>query len=115
MSERKQGNGTLKIVGLIVAAGVIAFSAWNFTPINPMVDAQNAIKAELSDPSSATFREMRFSTTSAATVVCGEVNSRNRFGGMVGYERFYAMELPTMWLVTYASENGDDYRRFCNS
>ena len=48
---------------------------------------KNRIKNRLKDPSSATFRNTRV-YHAITHVVCGEVNSKNSFGGYIGYQRF---------------------------
>jgi hypothetical protein len=48
--------------------------------------AEDAIRYQLIDPKSADFRNT-FAAKSG--VVCGEVNSKNRFGGYVGFREFY--------------------------
>lgn len=54
--------------------------------------ARDAVRARLKDPDSADFRNVGYysggETDGAA--VCGEVNSRNSFGGYTGFERFVA-------------------------
>lgn len=52
--------------------------------------ARAAVRRSLLDPDSAVFRDERPSTVSAWTF-CGEVNARNRVGGMVGFRRFVAL------------------------
>ena len=51
------------------------------------------VKHHLIDPESATFRHERVSARDPE-VWCGEVNARNRMGGMVGYTRFVATVRP---------------------
>jgi hypothetical protein len=50
---------------------------------------QDAIKAKLKDPDSAQFRNVEFHSA-VAPVTCGEVNTKNSFGGYSGFERFIA-------------------------
>lgn len=47
---------------------------------------QNAVLAHLKDPGSAMFRNVAM----GKLAVCGEVNSKNSFGGFGGYQRFVA-------------------------
>ena len=44
--------------------------------------AEMAVKVILRDPDSAKFRNLEFNENG---FVCGEVNSRNAYGGMVGF------------------------------
>ncbi len=54
------------------------------------IHMQDRVREQLKDPDSAVFRNARTYHGSGAPVVCGEVNSRNSFGGMSGYQRFVA-------------------------
>jgi hypothetical protein len=49
---------------------------------------KDQIKARLRDPDSANFRNVRFYSGGGVPVTCGEVNSKNGFGGYTGFERF---------------------------
>ncbi len=50
-----------------------------------LLQAQDMIRSQLIDPGSAQFRNVQGRGDAA---VCGEVNSKNRFGGYVGFRRF---------------------------
>ncbi|QIK95910.1 hypothetical protein G7076_05000 [Sphingomonas sp. HDW15A] len=50
--------------------------------------AEEKLKEALKDPESADLRNVR--VPGGASYACGEVNSRNGFGGMTGYKRFIA-------------------------
>lgn len=54
------------------------------------IHMQDRVREQLKDPDSAVFRNARTYHGGGAPVVCGEVNSRNSFGGMSGYQRFVA-------------------------
>lgn len=58
---------------------------------SPIGRQEEAIKRYLNDPNSAMFRSERHSKVSKE-FWCGEVNAKNRMGGMVGYVR-YVVEL----------------------
>ena len=47
---------------------------------------KNAVLSRLKDPGSAEFAGVRM----GRSAVCGRVNSRNSFGGYVGFQRFVA-------------------------
>lgn len=55
-----------------------------------IVKSRDAIKSRLRDPSSADFRNVRFYSGGPVPVVCGEVDSKNGFGGYTGFQRFIA-------------------------
>lgn len=52
--------------------------------------SQEAIKRKLKDPRSAEFRNVFFSDKGGSPVTCGEVNSKNSYGGFAGFQRFVA-------------------------
>ena len=55
--------------------------------------SKHKIEERLRDPSSAVYRSVKIyehPNSDGGVVFCGEVNARNGFGGMVGFERFVA-------------------------
>ncbi|WP_162938771.1 hypothetical protein [Brevundimonas naejangsanensis] len=63
----------------------------NWTPTRIHAAARQAVTDKLRDPSSAQFRNVRrIEHSNGSTMFCGEVNSRNAYGGMSGYQRFEA-------------------------
>ena len=53
--------------------------------------ARSAVTDGLRDPGSAQFRNIRrYVNSRGTTTFCGEVNSRNAYGGMTGFRRFYS-------------------------
>ncbi|WP_295377219.1 hypothetical protein [uncultured Pseudacidovorax sp.] len=61
------------------------------TSLSPQAKARSVVRAHLNDPESAVFRG-DFPSKNRATpgVWCGELNARNRMGGMVGFTRYVA-------------------------
>ncbi|MCV0414130.1 MAG: hypothetical protein K5831_04520 [Brevundimonas sp.] len=52
---------------------------------------RGAVLAELRDPASAEFRNVRrIQHDNGSTMFCGEVNARNGYGGLAGFRRFEA-------------------------
>lgn len=51
-------------------------------------NARDAVKAKLNDPGSAEFRGDTVYEVDGSTIVCGEVNARNRMGGYAGFEPY---------------------------
>jgi len=49
---------------------------------------ETQLKGKLRDPGSAQLRNVRVRATSGTRVVCGEVNSKNGFGGYSGFQRY---------------------------
>lgn len=77
------------------AAALIALSSKPSTsgggapsPSDYEVLAMQNVRNSLRDPSSADFRNLAITGRIAPGVVCGEVNSKNGFGGYSGFRRF---------------------------
>lgn len=83
---------------LAVAVVVVAANYWfRYTPT---ALARVIVRGELNDPSSAEFRRESVSakrTTTGQIVVCGEVNARNRMGGMIGFTKYVAEIWDVPW------------------
>lgn len=77
----------LAAVGILVAA-VFAYRAYLINQL------QDLVAAELSDPASAQFRNIRLFSdwTPSGSAMCGEVNAKNQMGGYVGFRNFVAMQ-----------------------
>lgn len=67
------------IVSLVMCSGC------NSSDAKAIAKVESAILEQLRDPSSAIFSNVR---VVGGGVVCGEVNSKNGFGGYVGRQRF---------------------------
>ena len=78
--------GMLSVVLLLAACGQSeaekAKSAAAMTEIRSQRMAREFVTGVLKDPGSAEFRDQRG--------FCGQVNSKNSFGGYVGFKRFIA-------------------------
>ena len=53
--------------------------------VNIQAMSEKSVLSKLKDPSSAQFQNQRVSAKGAA---CGEVNSKNSFGGYTGFKRY---------------------------
>ena len=63
----------------------------NWTPTRIRAAARQAVTDKVRDPSSAQFRNVRrIEHSNGSTMFCGEVNGRNAYGGMSGFQRFEA-------------------------
>jgi hypothetical protein len=89
-----------RIKGIVVLVAVLAILAlWrghveSGSADFSMIEKAHAVLAErLFDPSAAMYKEetvVRTKIGELSTVtVCGQVNGRNRFGGYVGFKRYY--------------------------
>lgn len=68
-------------------------------------EAKKEVSYQLRDPSSAQFRNLRTVRQQDGTVaVCGEVNSKNAFGGYGGFQDFVVWEGAVAHIVKDMSE-----------
>ena len=84
---------------LLVVAGCTA--AGNYSPVtltaqdNVMVD--RAFRIGLLDPLAAQVEDIKvFVNPEGNRIVCGKVNSKNAFGGYVGFQTFIVQTLPSL-------------------
>lgn len=69
-------------------------------------DAKEAVAAQLKDPASAQFKDVR----KVKDYVCGEVNGKNAYGGYVGFKRFFVTDLGGVFIEP--DEAGEDQSYF---
>lgn len=81
-------------IGGACAALAIAGVAYDWKANrSPEARSIAVVKSKLNDPDSAVFRNHRKAKRGGEGVWCGEVNARNRMGGMVGFTKYVvAME-----------------------
>jgi len=79
------------LVALMI--GVIAFSAEADTDkeFKQIALAKTLVKARLKDPDAVKFQGIYANKLpNGNLVICGEVNSKNKYGGYAGYQRFFS-------------------------
>ena len=69
---------------------------------------QQQLLNKLLDPSSAQFKNLRLVNGGNGEALCGEVNSKNSFGGYTGYSSFAVTERPYSDGANIAIESGGD-------
>lgn len=100
----------------IVFPTILLLSACNSATKN----AEEAVAYNLFDPDSAKFREVRRVGNS---IVCGQVNAKNRMGAYSGFKDFYVVEIGGEWVPKIVDQSDEvvnriRYRRFlkhCNN
>lgn len=79
-----------------------------------IVKAKDAIKGRLKDPRSAEFRRLVVSRAGGVPMVCGEVSSKNSFGGRNGFQRVVSAARPDLTFLEEEVEDMDSvWRKFC--
>lgn len=78
--------------------------------------AMQVISERLRDPESAVFSNMTVypETEDRATIICGNVNSRNGFGGMTGPQRFIAGGTVMLEEQFTKAQMSNAWTKFCN-
>jgi hypothetical protein len=82
------------VFGLIAAFFLLgAVGSGGSWPHGVEYDARERVRMTLRDGASAEFRNVRVhpGANEAEKAVCGEVNARNGFGGMGGWQRFIVL------------------------
>jgi len=104
---------------LIFAAHAESQDAYDKTTdskkIGWMQKGMEAAKAKLKDPVSAQFRGVYFHQgTDGIPMTCGEVNSKNGFGGYGGFQKFVsAGKSDLTFLQEQVSDFASVWSRFC--
>jgi hypothetical protein len=103
MTDKRKGNGCLPFIGIVVVGAIIVGVVGNrphaSAPVEPPRDesvpvdwppniAAMRVDQYLKDPKSATYQGVTFRKRHGIAVLCGQVNSRNSFGGHTGFQHF---------------------------
>jgi len=73
-----------------------------------------AVKMMLKDPGSAKFQNVYFNQSGGVPMTCGEVNSKNSFGGYVGFQRFVSAGKPELtFLENQVADFSSVWNKFC--
>jgi hypothetical protein len=93
----------------VLATGVTGY-IWYARYGKPIADAKDTVKEKLVDPRSAEFKNVRATATGN---VCGEVNSKNRMGGYVGFKHFWVFTSGAHRNVLLDSDTLDVAQQLC--
>lgn len=77
-------NKKILVIVLVMIASVLGYI--RYTVYAQQQGELEKVKAGLKDPASAQFRNVKYNNGKAS--VCGEINSKNSFGGYTGFGRF---------------------------
>lgn len=92
------------LAGAAMIAGALIYTQNPnmFAPKSEFEFARRAVRSELVDPESATFRNESSSVLgNGHAVYCGEVNGRNRLGGYSGWQEYNVFQYPTKTEVSF--------------
>lgn len=80
-----------------------------------IVQGQDAVRQKLKDPDSASFRNAGVSNKSGLPVSCGEVNSKNSFGGFTGFQRYVSAGSADFTFLEEEVKDFDElWRKMCD-
>lgn len=103
-----------QIKAVLILLSALPTTALAATPTSPLIaQAKRTISAEMVDPSSVQYRNVRTIRQTVdgkpVTIVCGEVNSKNRMGGYVGFAKFAYEPTVLHGAVSLNGEGGVDF------
>lgn len=75
-----------------------------------VLNAKDYVRSRLKDAESAQFKNVFYSNASGSPVVCGQVNSKNAYGGYGGY-KYFVSESPEL---TFFEGEVDDFAKIWN-
>lgn len=104
------GDAAKKFVTLLLAA--ITLQSCDPLPGTMRSKARAIVRNELLDPEAAQFRDDEVSTSGKS--VCGQVNTKNRMGGYVGFIKYVAMPDVGKALIADDPDFGEYYRDINN-
>lgn len=76
------------VVVIVAYVGLWGMIFYSMSDTALISSAQDAVRDRLADPESAVFRSVGVYESGSMREVCGEVNARNRMGGMNGFAAF---------------------------
>lgn len=79
-----------KIFFVLLAAAALGAGAFGYR-LYMLSELRAPVLAQLSDPDSATFRNEVIKGDwwyAKGSILCGEVNAKNKMGGYIGYQKF---------------------------
>jgi hypothetical protein len=101
----------IAICALVVIA--IALAVIKGSEGSAIHNAQERVKAAMFDADSVQFRYMYHNESEKS--VCGQVNGKNAFGEMTGFQNFY-VDLDGSGMVVLVPDEGHDYwQKYCGS
>lgn len=120
--RRTIGATVLLVVGALVVYGIAAVRLSHARDLTDGViylpsymGGQAWVRDSLNDPESARFKDLSFNEYHGDWQMCGQVNARNRMGGLVGFTRFYVSRSDVLHSVTFnaGGEGFDEFMRHC--
>lgn len=73
-----------------------------------VLSAKRVVSDAFKDPDSVRYRDMYISNKTVPTL-CGELNSKNSYGGYVGYKRFFYNRVVS---AVYSNDSSEEIRRY---
>ena len=115
MAYNIRRQSSILIVSLLITC-VCSAQAQTAQEMNWMEAGKDAVRQKLKDPQSAQFQKVFFHRgKDNIPMTCGEVNSKNGFGGYTGFQRFVSAgrEDATFVEAEVTSDFAMVWSRFC--
>ena len=106
-----------KIVLAVTALVLLSGCSDNFGPSDRIFEeTKKEVYRRIKDPESARFRDTFYAENSVGYTLCGEMNSRNGYGGYSGFEPFVGKTLFPTFFGKEIDDNGvrGDWKRCKN-
>lgn len=78
-----------------------------------IIKTQDGVRHRLKDPASAEFRNVTFKRYEGTAIVCGEVNSKNGFGGYTGFQHFVGAGESMVYLEEEVADFAQVWNEMC--
>ncbi len=78
-----------------------------------IIKTQDGVRSRLKDPASAEFRNVFFKRHEGTPIACGEVNSKNGFGGFTGFQHFVGAGETMIYLEEEVSDFSQVWNEMC--
>lgn len=78
-----------------------------------IIKTQDGVRNRLKDPGSAEFRNVFFKRHEGTPIVCGEVNSKNGFGGFTGFQHFVGAGEAMVYLEEEVADFSQVWNEMC--
>ncbi|MAR55992.1 MAG: hypothetical protein CMM93_02310 [Rickettsiales bacterium] len=80
---------TIILAALVASSSIPAYAADNADDFIYLT--KKGLEKRLKDPDSAEYRNVRYNGGQPHSAVCGEVNSKNSYGGYTGFVPFFGV------------------------
>lgn len=111
-TPQSQSSRLITLTTELVETEYIAFSRLEDDELIERIKGN--VLSKLRDPDSTQFRDLRLVRNETQAYLCGQVNSRNSFGGYTGFQWFFASPISQV-VMEESDTTGNVIVHFCLS